>query len=170
MNAHKIITHANKLAISTTFRIRRGTPFSTGGARVIFLEGSYVNTFSGEPHPTPYYEYNQIMYRLDVSDSRLDLPDRDGAWTRTSGGKFPLAARRGLGYRPVVERHTGSRGVGRLCLGCVESVGPHRRRRLREARRRNRRNIGPVVLHLRLLPSCAIRRCESFFARSTRAG
>jgi hypothetical protein len=41
---------------------------------VIYLEGSYVNTFSGNPHPTPYYEYNQIMYRLDLSDPRLKLP------------------------------------------------------------------------------------------------
>ena len=44
------------------------------GGRVIYLEGSYVNTFSGNPHPTPYYEYNQIMYRLDLSDPRLKLP------------------------------------------------------------------------------------------------
>jgi hypothetical protein len=44
------------------------------GGRVIYLEGSYVNTFSGNPHPTPYYEYNQIMYRLDLADARLNLP------------------------------------------------------------------------------------------------
>jgi len=53
-----------------------------GGGRVIYLEGSYVNTFSGNPHPTPYYEYNQIMYRLDLSDPRLKLP------TRTPIGHF----------------------------------------------------------------------------------
>ena len=41
---------------------------------MIYLEGSYVNTFFGNPHPTPYYEYNQIMYRLDLSDPRLKLP------------------------------------------------------------------------------------------------
>jgi hypothetical protein len=23
---------------------------------VIYLEGSYVNTFSGNPHPTPYFQ------------------------------------------------------------------------------------------------------------------
>lgn len=48
--------------------------FDREGGRVIYLEGSYVNTFSGNPHPTPYYEYNQIMYRLDLSDPRLRLP------------------------------------------------------------------------------------------------
>ncbi len=35
------------------------------------LVAAYVNTFSGNPHPTPYYEYNQIMYRLDLADPRL---------------------------------------------------------------------------------------------------
>ena len=49
------------------------------GGRVIYLEGSYVNTFSGNPHPTPYYEYNQIMYRLDLSDPRLRLPEETNA-------------------------------------------------------------------------------------------
>lgn len=43
---------------------------------MIYLEGSYVNTFSGNRHPTPYCEYNQIMYRLDLSDPRLKLPAR----------------------------------------------------------------------------------------------
>jgi hypothetical protein len=49
------------------------------GKRVFFavsahgLEGSYVNTFSGNPRATPYYEYNQIMYRLDLADRRLTL-------------------------------------------------------------------------------------------------
>jgi hypothetical protein len=46
----------------------------TDGGRVIYLEGSYVNTFSGNPHPTPYHEYNQPMYRLDLADPRLKLP------------------------------------------------------------------------------------------------
>ena len=59
-------------------------PSSTGGGgRVIYLEGSYVNTFSGNPRPTPSYEYNQIMYRLDLSDPELKLP------TKTSSGRFP---------------------------------------------------------------------------------
>jgi hypothetical protein len=48
------------------------TPFlDRDGGRIIYLEGSYVNTFSGNKHPTPFYEYNQIMYRLDLSDPRL---------------------------------------------------------------------------------------------------
>ena len=42
--------------------------------RVIYFEGTYVNTFSGNPEKTPRYDYNQIMYKLDLADERLALP------------------------------------------------------------------------------------------------
>jgi len=75
VHAHKIITHANKPGDAHDFYNPTQHPFFDREAgRVIYLEGSYVNTFSGNPHPTPYYEYNQIMYRLDLSDPRLKLP------------------------------------------------------------------------------------------------
>jgi hypothetical protein len=45
--------------------------FDQEGGRLIYFEGTYVNTFSGHPIPTPRYNYNQIMYRLDVDDPRL---------------------------------------------------------------------------------------------------
>ncbi len=65
--AVKIITHANKPHDAHDFYNPVQHPFlDRDGGRVIYLEGSYVNTFSGNPHPTPYYEYNQIMYRLDL--------------------------------------------------------------------------------------------------------
>ena len=74
VNARKIITHANKPGDAHDFYNPTQHPFfDQDGGRVIYLEGSYVNTFSGNPHPTPYYEYNQIMYRLDLSDPRLKL-------------------------------------------------------------------------------------------------
>jgi hypothetical protein len=38
----------------------------------IYFEGTYTMTFSGNPDPTPWYEYNQIMYRLDLDDPRLE--------------------------------------------------------------------------------------------------
>src|SRR5262249_24050027 len=31
-------------------------------------------TFSGNSDPTPRYDYNQVMYQLDLSDPRLALP------------------------------------------------------------------------------------------------
>ena len=76
ISARKIITHANKKGDAHDFYNPTQHPFfDREGGRVIYLEGSYVNTFSGNPHPTPYYEYNQIMYRLDLSDPRLKLPE-----------------------------------------------------------------------------------------------
>jgi hypothetical protein len=77
VQARKIITHANKPGDAHDFYNPTQHPFfDQQGGRVIYLEGSYVNTFSGNPHPTPYYDYNQIMYRLDLADLRLRLPAR----------------------------------------------------------------------------------------------
>ena len=48
--------------------------FDQQGGKIIYFEGTYTNTFSGNPMTTPRYEYNQVMYRLDLSDPRLKLP------------------------------------------------------------------------------------------------
>jgi hypothetical protein len=45
--------------------------FDQEGGRFIFFEGTYTKTFSGNDHPTPLYDYNQIMYKLDLADPRL---------------------------------------------------------------------------------------------------
>ncbi len=37
------------------------------GGKIIYFEGTYTQMFSGNPVMTPRYEYNQIMYRLDLS-------------------------------------------------------------------------------------------------------
>ena len=47
--------------------------FDQEGGRRIYLEGTYSMTFSGNTNPTPRYDYNQIMYRLDLADPRLKL-------------------------------------------------------------------------------------------------
>lgn len=48
--------------------------FDANGGRTIYFEGTYTNTFSGNPIKTPRYEYNQVMYKLDLTDPRLALP------------------------------------------------------------------------------------------------
>ncbi len=74
-HAKKIITHANKKDDPHDFYNPVHHPFfDRDGGKIIYLEGSYVNTFSGNKHATPWYEYNQIMYRLDLSDPRLKFP------------------------------------------------------------------------------------------------
>ena len=37
------------------------------------FEGTYTTGFTDNKCPTPRYEYNQVMYRLDLSDPRLKL-------------------------------------------------------------------------------------------------
>jgi len=52
--------------------------FDQDDGRLIYFEGTYTKTFSGNPVATPRYNYNQIMYRLDLSDPRLQaLADGD---------------------------------------------------------------------------------------------
>jgi hypothetical protein len=43
--------------------------FNQEDGRVIYLEGTYTDSFSGAKEKTPRYNYNQVMYRL-----RLDAP------------------------------------------------------------------------------------------------
>lgn len=43
--------------------------------KFIYLEGTYTQQFSSAKEKTPRYDYNQIMYRLDLADDRLKLPD-----------------------------------------------------------------------------------------------
>ncbi|MBN1125653.1 MAG: hypothetical protein JXA82_11640 [Sedimentisphaerales bacterium] len=49
--------------------------FDQEDGRWIYFEGTYSHTFSGtKQEATPRYDYNQIMYRLDLKDRRLSLP------------------------------------------------------------------------------------------------
>jgi hypothetical protein len=41
------------------------------GGRIIYFEGTYSLEFSGNPIAPARYDYNELMYRLDLSDPRL---------------------------------------------------------------------------------------------------
>jgi len=45
--------------------------FNQENGRVIYLEGTYTDSFSNAKEKTPRYNYNQIMYRLQLDDARL---------------------------------------------------------------------------------------------------
>ena len=66
-NARKILTH-DKYSF---YNPRHHEYLDKEGGRVIFFEGTYTHSFSGNPNQTPRYDYNQIMYKLDLSDARL---------------------------------------------------------------------------------------------------
>jgi hypothetical protein len=67
--ARKIVTH-DKYSF---YNVEHHPLFDQDGGRVIYFEGTYTTMFSGNPEPTPRYEYNQMMYRLDLGDARLQL-------------------------------------------------------------------------------------------------
>ncbi len=71
--AVKVVTH-DKYSF---YNPRHHPYFDEDGGRRIYFEGTYTLMFSGNTDPTPRYEYNQIMYRLDLDDPRLKLPDPD---------------------------------------------------------------------------------------------
>jgi len=67
----KIATH-NKYSF---YNPKQHPFFDKDKGRVIFFEGTYSHTFSGSAESaTPRYDYNQIMYRLNLDDPRLALP------------------------------------------------------------------------------------------------
>ena len=71
-DAVKVVTH-DKYSF---YNPKQHPMFDKAGGRFIFFEGTYTHTFSGNPAQTPRYDYNQIMYMLDLADSRLTSPKR----------------------------------------------------------------------------------------------
>ena len=68
--ATKIVTH-HKYSF---YNPKQHPYFDQEDGRRIYFEGTYTHTFSGNEQRTPRYDYNQIMYRLDLADDRLALP------------------------------------------------------------------------------------------------
>lgn len=71
-DAVKVVTH-NRMSFYNPVHHRF---FDGDGGKTIYFEGTYTHTFSGNPDITPRYEYNQILYRLDLSDERLHAKPR----------------------------------------------------------------------------------------------
>jgi hypothetical protein len=69
LKARKIVTHKNY----SFYNPKQHPMFDKDGGRFIFFEGTYTHTFSGNADQTPRYDYNQIMYKLDLADPRLKL-------------------------------------------------------------------------------------------------
>jgi hypothetical protein len=96
--ARKIATHDRY----SFYNPKQHPQFAQDAGRFIFFEGTYTNTFSGNPEATPRYDYNQIMYRLDLADERSCLPEpvyerlqADGA--RRFGVRRPALLKTDLG-------------------------------------------------------------------------
>jgi hypothetical protein len=68
--ARKVVTHDRY----SFYNPKQHPMFAKDNGRILFFEGTYTHSFSGNNEQTPRYDYNQIMYKLDLSDSRLVLP------------------------------------------------------------------------------------------------
>jgi hypothetical protein len=83
--AVKVVTHDRY----SFYNPKQHPLFDGDGGRVIYFEGTYTHTFSGNASDaTPRYDYNQMMYKLDLSDPRTVLPV---AVYELSTGKVPAA-------------------------------------------------------------------------------
>jgi hypothetical protein len=104
-NAIKVLTHDRGTSGDYTFYNPTSHPFfDQENGRIIYFEGTYANTFSGNSAQTPLYDYNQMMYRLDLSTIPQLTPlggdyDGDGivdgadllSWQRSLGSIVPSA-------------------------------------------------------------------------------
>ncbi len=72
--ARKVATHQDDDRFYSFYNPRHHPEFDKDGGRTIFFEGTYSSTFSGNSDPTPRYDYNQVMYRLDLGLNDLNLP------------------------------------------------------------------------------------------------
>ncbi len=66
-NARRVVTHDRY----SFYNVRHHPWADQDGGRYVFFEGTYTKTFSDAERATPRYDYNQVMYRLDLADERL---------------------------------------------------------------------------------------------------
>jgi hypothetical protein len=65
--AVKVLSHDNY----TFYNPRLHPEFTDADSPVLLFEGTYTMQFADKPHPTPRYDYNQILYRLDLDTGAL---------------------------------------------------------------------------------------------------
>jgi hypothetical protein len=66
-HAVKVLTHNNYTFYNPCIQ----SSFTPEDAKFILFEGTYTADFANHPVPTPRYNYNQVLYRLDLDDPRL---------------------------------------------------------------------------------------------------
>jgi hypothetical protein len=63
-NAVKVVTHNNY----TFYNPRLHPELTSTDSPILLFEGTYTATFADHAIPTPRYEYNQVLYRLDLNE------------------------------------------------------------------------------------------------------
>jgi hypothetical protein len=65
--AVKVLSHKNY----TFYGPRIHPEFTRPDSPMLLFEGTYTQFLADRPEPTPRYDYNQILYRLDLDDPKL---------------------------------------------------------------------------------------------------
>ena len=65
--AVKVLTHENY----TFYNPRLHPEFTPVGSPILLFEGTYTREFADHQQATPRYDYNQVLYRLDLDDPAL---------------------------------------------------------------------------------------------------
>jgi len=63
----KVLSHKNY----TFYNPRIHSEFTPPDSPILLFEGTYTQAFADRPDPTPRYDYNQILYRVDLDDPKL---------------------------------------------------------------------------------------------------
>ncbi|TVP99888.1 MAG: hypothetical protein EA381_09175 [Planctomycetaceae bacterium] len=63
-SAIRVVTHEDY----TFYNPRLHPDWGSSGSSVLLFEGTYTQQFSGNSQPTPRYDYNQILYRIDLDE------------------------------------------------------------------------------------------------------
>jgi hypothetical protein len=71
--AVKVLSHQNY----TFYNPRLHPEFTPTNSPWLFFEGTYSQQFADKPPPTPRYDYNQVLYRLDLDDPMV-VGDKTG--------------------------------------------------------------------------------------------
>jgi hypothetical protein len=69
--AVKVVSHDNY----TFYNPQLHPEFTPEGSPVLIFEGTYTAEFANKPERTPRYDYNQILYRLDLDDPALQAAE-----------------------------------------------------------------------------------------------
>jgi hypothetical protein len=89
--ARKVVTHATS---GYTFYNPDIVPFlSDAGGRIVFFDATYTKTYSNA-RATPRYDYNEMMYRVDLDAPAMALPV--AIYSRASGSTSELVAKSGV--------------------------------------------------------------------------
>jgi len=70
----EVLTHENY----TFYNVQIDWQLTSPEEPILLFEGTYTTAFSDNKSKTPRYDYNQMLYRLDLDDPALSPAQRDG--------------------------------------------------------------------------------------------